>query len=72
MNKTLLLLPAYGRRYLTLDQASADWVAGKDFKIFEGPYCSIRDVALIREQGYTHVALAYVSGLALHSHPVPL
>lgn len=49
MAKELILIPAYGRAYETKEQALADWKAGKDFKIVNGPYCSIRDVShLIR------------------------
>lgn len=45
----LFLEPAYGRRYETEEQAIKDWKDGKDFKIFGGPYCSIRDLAAIIE-----------------------
>lgn len=42
----LILMPAYGRRYKTNDQALADWNAGKDFRVVGGSsYCSIRDVS---------------------------
>lgn len=40
---TLVLIPAYGRRYTTWEAAKVDWEAGKDFKIEGGPYCSKRD-----------------------------
>lgn len=40
----LKLQPAYGRTYGTLEQMRADWDLGKDFKIIDGPYMSIRDV----------------------------
>jgi len=40
----LILMPAYGRRYESNDEAMADWKAGKDFRIIGGgPYTSIRD-----------------------------
>jgi hypothetical protein len=39
----LILVPAYGRRYATGEEAIADFEAGKDFRIDGGPYCSIRD-----------------------------
>jgi len=45
----LLLFPAYGRKYATKDKALADWKAEKDFKIYEGPYCSIRDIDLMSQ-----------------------
>ena len=38
------IIPAYGRSYPSPDAAIADWKAGKDFKIVNGPYLSIRDV----------------------------
>jgi hypothetical protein len=38
-----LLLPAYGRGYDSIAEARADFMDGKDFMIYQGPYCSIRD-----------------------------
>ena len=32
-----------------------DWLAGKDFKFFHGPYFSIRDKDKIREGGCTRI-----------------
>lgn len=43
MSKEYVLLPAYGRAYLTIDQTVREWKKGKDFKIYGGPYCSIRN-----------------------------
>jgi len=40
----LFLTAAYGRKYTSREQAVKDWQAGKDFKIDDGPYCSIRDI----------------------------
>ena len=40
----LILMPAYGRRYHTANDAMHDWDNGKDFRIINGPYCSIRDL----------------------------
>ena len=40
----LTLLGAYGRTYATKEKALKDWNGGKDFKILNGPYCSIRDI----------------------------
>ena len=48
----LRLCAAYGRRYSTKDEVLADWQAGKDFKIWQGPYCSIRDVPAMEFDGY--------------------
>lgn len=39
----LVLVPAYGRKYETARDAVNDYLAGKDFKISGGPYCSCRD-----------------------------
>ena len=39
----ILLTPAYGRSYDNEAEILADFNGGKDFKIFEGPYMSIRD-----------------------------
>ena len=43
-SSSVVLLPAYGRKYKTKHEAIADWKSGKDFKIVDGPYCSIRDL----------------------------
>lgn len=45
------LIPAYGRSYKSKKEAEAHWNAGKDFKIFGGPYCSIRDMNHLRMIG---------------------
>lgn len=41
---SVLLTPAYGRVYKTLDEIKEDFYGGKDFKIHKGPYCSERDL----------------------------
>ena len=46
--QTLILTPAYGRRYNHKAEALADWKAGRDFKIVGGPYCSIRDIVVMK------------------------
>lgn len=48
----IVLLPAYGRQYKTLDEAEADWIDGKDFRILSGPYCSIRDMPALKGMGH--------------------
>jgi hypothetical protein len=48
-SKPLMIMPAYGRQYKTSEQAKTDWNAGKDFKIVNGPYLSIRDVNYIKD-----------------------
>ena len=42
---------AYGRRYFLPEDVLADWRAGKDFKLRNGPYFSIREAHLMREGG---------------------
>ncbi len=37
------LVPAHGRDYKTANDVKADWLAGKDFKMASGQYCSVRD-----------------------------
>ncbi len=40
----LVLIPAYGRNYNSDEAVKNDWNNGKDFKILNGPYCSIDDL----------------------------
>lgn len=40
----MILIPAYGRRYKDIQDAIQAWESGVDFRIFGGPYCSIRDL----------------------------
>ncbi len=51
----LLLLPAYNRRYKTAEEVLADWNAGKDFKVRNGPYCSIRDLPVLKAIGVVRI-----------------
>ena len=45
----LYLTPAPWRKWMqTREEIIEDWHSGKDFKISEGPYCSIRDIEYIR------------------------
>lgn len=55
------LIPAYGRQYKTREQALAAWQSGKDFQIDGGPYCSIRDVELMRQE-YSNIYILYNNG----------
>jgi len=48
VSSPMTLIPAYGRKGRTAEAMLADWNAGKDFKIFGGPYCSIRDLLMLR------------------------
>lgn len=40
----MYIRPAYGRLYGDEEAVRAAWNEGKDFKIINGPYLSIRDV----------------------------
>ena len=59
----LILHAAYGRAYKTPEAATADWLAGKDFRIGAGPYCSIRDSEHLHKDH--DVYLKYALGLVL-------
>lgn len=53
MLNSVILMPAYGKVYLTIDAAMADWKKGIDFRIkgaTSGQYTSIRDIAQLQEQ----------------------
>ena len=60
MMTTLHLIPAYGRRYTSIDEARDAWNLGLDFKIRGGPYCSSRDVELLKKSGYTRIEVCFV------------
>ena len=57
----ILIVGAYGRKYISLDEAKADWEAGKDFRIVRGPYCSIRDTELFKSIGHAVVLKAGIN-----------
>ena len=57
----ILIVGAYGRKYKSLDEAKADWEAGKDFRIVRGPYCSIRDTELFKSMGQAVVLKAGIN-----------
>jgi hypothetical protein len=59
-SKPLMIMPAYGRQYKTSEEAKADWNAGKDFKIVNGPYLSIRDVNYLKD-AYSSVWLDLIT-----------
>ena len=44
----ITLKAAYGRNYDTEKEALLAWIGGKDFKIVNGPYCSIRDIESLK------------------------
>ena len=52
----MILIPAYGRRYNSSDEALADWENGRSFKLIGGPYCSIRDTErMVDDYGYIEI-----------------
>lgn len=62
----LILLPAYGRNYQSPEACKADWEAGKDFLIMDGPYCSVRDAKAMHTVGFKSLYLVAPSGQLLH------
>jgi hypothetical protein len=52
VENVLHLKPAYGRSYENQEMLMKDWEEGKDFKIIDGPYLSIRNLDHIRELGF--------------------
>lgn len=65
VTEPLILTGAYGRKYSTKTAALDDWIEEKDFKIVNGPYCSIRDypqmlqdfasIYIVTEQGLVSI-----------------
>lgn len=51
----LILLPAYGRSYENQVACLQDWEGGKDFKILDGPYCSVRDEGIMQQAGFNKI-----------------
>lgn len=50
----MYLTPAYGRKYKTVEEMVAGFNAGHDFSIGPaGPYTSIRDFEMLKEQAST-------------------
>lgn len=40
----IFLRAAYGAQYKTVTDMAKAWRDGKDFRIYGGPYCSVRDI----------------------------
>ena len=57
-----VLLPAYGRQYEFLYEVEKDLIDGKDFKLMQGPYCSIRDFSSMLSES---VVITILYGLNL-------
>ena len=49
-SKVINAMGAYGRK-----AKLADYVNGRDFKLVDGPYFSIRDEDRLRKDGYTEI-----------------
>ncbi len=64
--KTLIVVPAYGRRYETADEVLVDWNDGKDFKVPGGVYLSKRESNLMLAKGFTKVQVVYA--ITNHKH----
>ena len=62
MANTLFLVPAYGRQYAAKNTVLREWAEGKDFKIINGPYCSIRDIDRMRMTN-NHIVIRYGKGM---------
>lgn len=64
----LVLIGAYGRNheYGSIEEAEKDWNDGKDFKIIDGPYCSIRDLEMMKRMGHD-VVLAVIDKITKKS-----
>lgn len=58
MNR-MYVTAAYGRVYKEKDEILTDWHEGKDFKVYQGPYCSNRDILRMRMSGFTHVCFIW-------------
>lgn len=47
----LILIPAYGRSYDTMEEIKAAWESGKDFHMYGySGYCSVRDLDALRNE----------------------
>ena len=62
-NCNLYLTPAPWRQYTNVNKESVlnDWKTGKDFKVVDGPYCSIRDLHYMREN-FNKIFIVYSRG----------
>ena len=53
----VVLMPAYGRMYLSSEDAVNDWNNGKDFKVVGAGYCSNRDLGYLKD----HCSTAWIA-----------
>lgn len=61
MEKLELLPAVWNGWYETKEKAVKAWTAGKDFKIRNGPYCSIRDKEILLKK-YSSIFIEYKVG----------
>ena len=59
---SVILRPAYGRRYLTEESIIEAWNNGLDFKLPNGQYCSIRDKKGLLKDWGDYIILQYTNG----------
>lgn len=68
--KTLVVVPAYGRDYASKAEVQSAWDDGRDFLMegvmARGSYVSSRDVAILKEEGWTHVNVRYKGHTLVH------
>jgi hypothetical protein len=57
----LILVPAYGRKYDSVSTAKLDWLDGKDFRLANGSYCSIRDIKALQMTN-NHIMIKITDG----------
>ncbi len=60
-----ILIPAYGRKYNSIEECLKDWNDGKDFRIDGGPYCSIRDLSSMQKAVGT-ISIRWKAGLYIN------
>lgn len=63
-----IYLTAYGARPQTKDEILALWNDGKDFKVYAGTLCSVRDALRMRMAGFTHVQFVWQNDLTREVH----
>ncbi len=69
----IVLRPAYGRRYETYEALLIDWSSGRDFKVHDGPYCSVRNVQLMLSRGYTVITFVWMNlANTIHQRDLPI
>lgn len=58
-NPMYLTVASYVAKPETWEEVEALWNDGKDFKIYNGPYTSIRDKLKMSMAGFTHVLIIW-------------